>query len=97
MSDAEAIRPGRGTTAKKGRATRKRDASPESEQTRPGVLRRVVIFISQVIAELKKVTYPTPEETWTYFLVVTVFVAVIMVLTGLMDYGFGKLSAYVFG
>jgi len=46
---------------------------------------------------MKKVTYPTGSETWTYFLVVVVFVAAIMLFAGLLDFGFGKLSALIFG
>ena len=46
---------------------------------------------------MKKVTYPTGSETWTYFLVVGVFVAAIMLFAGLLDFGFGKLSALIFG
>lgn len=78
-------------------ATRARDAAPLDSQKKPNVFRRIWIFITQVIAEMKKVTYPTTEETWTYFLVVIVFVAAIMAFTGLLDLGFGKLNALIFG
>ncbi|MDY3664817.1 preprotein translocase subunit SecE, partial [Schaalia hyovaginalis] len=61
------------------------------------VFKRIWIFITQVIAEMKKVVYPTGEETWTYFVVVVVFVAAIMAFTGLLDLGFGKLNALIFG
>ena len=46
---------------------------------------------------MKKVTYPTGSETWTYFTVVVVFVTAIMIFAGLLDFGFGKLSALIFG
>ena len=53
-------------------------------------------FFLQVIEEMKKVVYPTGSETWTYFVVVVVFVAVIMAFTGLLDLGFGRLNALIF-
>ncbi len=57
----------------------------------------MVIFVSQVISEMKKVIYPSGSETWTYFLVVIVFVAAIMAFTGLLDFLFGRLNSLVFG
>ena len=46
---------------------------------------------------MKKVTYPTKEELWTYFLVVIVFVALMMLFTGVIDLGSSELSKLVFG
>ncbi|WP_277063508.1 preprotein translocase subunit SecE [Schaalia cardiffensis] len=77
--------------------TRARDAAPKESQKKPNIFRRIWVFITQVIAEMKKVTYPTGEETQTYFVVVIVFVAAIMAFTGLLDLGFGKLNALIFG
>lgn len=77
-------------------ATRARsEAAPDEKKA--NVFKRIWIFITQVIAEMKKVVYPTGEETWTYFVVVVVFVAAIMAFTGLLDLGFGKLNALIFG
>ena len=94
-SDAESSRRDR----TKNEATRKRSsATKEQEQTkRPGLFGGIWLFFKQVIDEMKKVTYPTASETWTYFLVVVVFVAAIMLFAGLLDFGFGKLSALIFG
>ncbi|WP_297554240.1 preprotein translocase subunit SecE [uncultured Actinomyces sp.] len=61
------------------------------------VFGRILQFIRQVIAELKKVIWPSQEEWWTYFLVVLVFVITIMIYTGLLDFAFGQLSVWVFG
>ncbi|MDO5034781.1 MAG: preprotein translocase subunit SecE [Actinomycetaceae bacterium] len=58
---------------------------------------RIVLFVRQVIAELKKVVWPGKEEWWTYFLVVLVFVGAIMAFTGLLDLAFGQLSVWIFG
>ena len=78
-------------------ATRSRHEAEHDAEVRPGFFRRIVIYVSQVISELKKVTYPTGKETWTYFLVVTFFVLTIMIFTGTLDFLFGRLSALVFG
>ena len=76
-------------------ATPARGAS--TEERRPNVFARMWIFVTQVVAELKKVVYPSAEETRTYFVVVVVFVAAIMAFTGILDFAFGKLSALIFG
>lgn len=77
-------------------ATRARGEAPLDEK-RPNIFKRIWIFITQVVAEMKKVIYPTGKETWTYFVVVVVFVAAIMAFTGLLDLGFGKLNSLIFG
>ena len=76
-------------------ATRKRDDRPEEKK--PNIFSRIALFVRQVVAEMKKVTYPTKEELWMYFLVVVVFVAVMMLFTGLVDLGSRELSRLVFG
>ena len=55
------------------------------------------LFYRQVVAELRKVVWPTQNQLTTYFIVVLVFVAVLMVLTSLLDLGLGKLAFLVFG
>ncbi|MFC7579668.1 preprotein translocase subunit SecE [Schaalia naturae] len=95
-----------GGEAKAARADRTKSSSTRSRGQaqdegaggrRPGVFARIRIFISQVVSEMKKVRYPSRNETWTYFTVVIVFVAVIMAYTGLLDLLFGKLNAVIFG
>ena len=53
-------------------------------------------FYRQVVAELRKVVYPTQEQLVTYFIVVMVFVIVMMALVSALDLGFGKLAFEVF-
>ncbi len=53
-------------------------------------------FYRQIVAELRKVVWPTQEQLITYFIVVMVFVAVIMAIVSLLDLGFGKLVFAVF-
>jgi preprotein translocase subunit SecE len=54
-------------------------------------------FYRQVVAELRKVVWPTQQQLITYFVVVMVFVVVIMAIVSLLDLGFGKLAFKVFG
>jgi len=53
-------------------------------------------FYRQVVAELRKVVWPTQDQLITYFIVVLVFVLVVMAFVSLLDLGFGKLSFAVF-
>ena len=53
-------------------------------------------FYRQVVAELRKVVYPTQEQLVTYFFVVMIFVVVMMALVSALDLGFGKLVFAVF-
>jgi preprotein translocase subunit SecE len=54
-------------------------------------------FYRQVVAELRKVVWPTQQQLITYFSVVLVFVIVIMAIVSLLDVAFGKLVFSVFG
>ncbi|HEX6247611.1 MAG TPA: preprotein translocase subunit SecE [Nocardioidaceae bacterium] len=56
-----------------------------------------VTFYRQVVAELRKVVWPTQQQLITYFIVVMVFVIVMMTIISLLDLGFGKLSFAIFG
>ena len=55
-----------------------------------------ITFYRQVVAELRKVVWPTQEQLVTYFLVTMVFVLFFMALVSLLDLGFGKLAFEVF-
>ena len=65
-------------------------SSDKPERTSP------ITFYRQVVAELRKVVWPTQEQLVTYFFVVMVFVIVMMTLVSLLDLGFGKLAFEVF-
>lgn len=53
-------------------------------------------FYRQVVAELRKVVYPTQEQLITYFIVVMVFVVFMMALVSALDLGFGELVFKIF-
>jgi preprotein translocase subunit SecE len=50
-----------------------------------------------VVAELRKVVWPSQQQLITYFIVVVVFVLLVMGFVSLLDLGFGKLVFKVFG
>lgn len=56
----------------------------------------VPTFVRQVLAELRKVVYPTRDQLVTYFAVVMVFVIVMMALISALDLGFGQLAFEIF-
>ena len=53
-------------------------------------------FYRQIVAELRKVVWPTQEQLVTYFFVVMVFVIFMMTLVASLDLGIGKLVFWVF-
>jgi preprotein translocase subunit SecE len=71
-----------------GNAVRSRDR--RTERTGP------VLFYRQVVAELRKVVWPTQEQLVTYFFVVMVFVVFMMALIAGLDLGLGKLIFWLF-
>ena len=58
---------------------------------------RISLFYRQVIAELRKVIWPTRKELVTYTTVVIAFVLVVIAYVTVLDYGFSKAVFAVFG
>ena len=55
------------------------------------------LFIRQVVAELRKVIWPTRRELVTYTTVALVFVIIMSTIVLTLDYGFTKLMFWIFG
>jgi preprotein translocase subunit SecE len=55
------------------------------------------LFVRQVVAELRKVIWPTRKELVTYTTVALVFILVMVAVVTSLDYGFTKLVLVVFG
>ena len=55
------------------------------------------LFTRQVVAELRKVIWPTRKELVTYTAVALVFVIVMSAIVLTLDYGFTKLMFWIFG
>jgi preprotein translocase subunit SecE len=80
------------------------DEAPESRKTRKGgkrakkgPLKRLALFYRQIIAELRKVVWPTRNQLTTYTTVVIVFVVIMIGLVTVIDYGLSHAAKYVFG
>jgi preprotein translocase subunit SecE len=67
-----------------------RRSSDKRERTSP------ITFYRQVVAELRKVVWPTQEQLVTYFAVVMVFVIVMMTIVSVLDLALGKLVFEIF-
>lgn len=80
-------------TAKKGRATPKRDR----QKKKASLPARLTRFIREVWAELRKVIWPTRKQMITYTTVVLVFVAFMVALVYLLDFAFRKGVFWLFG
>jgi preprotein translocase subunit SecE len=57
---------------------------------------RIARFVREVVAELRKVNWPSRKELLTYTVVVLVFVLAMMSIVGGLDYGFAWLVSHVF-
>ena len=67
-------------------------AEGSAERTRTGP----ATFYRQVVAELRKVVWPTQEQLTTYFVVVLIFVLFFIALVAGLDLAFGKLAFWMF-
>ncbi len=72
------------------------DTPAAVEGKKPGLFGRILRFIREIIAELKKVVTPTRKELINYTLVVLAFVAIMMLLVTGLDFLFGQLAGWVF-
>ena len=61
--------------------------------------RRALSFrmVGDVVSELRRVTWPTPRETWRLSLMVVAVSAVIGAFLGIVDLGFGELLTFILG
>jgi preprotein translocase subunit SecE len=84
---------GEEATDKKGRATPTR----EHKDKRPGLFSRLFRFLREVVAELRKVIWPTRKQMVTYTAVVLVFLAVMVAVIAGLDVGIGKGVFAIFG
>jgi preprotein translocase subunit SecE len=77
----------------KGAPTPKRDQKPK----KASVFARLVRFIREVWAELRKVIWPNRKQMVTYTAVVLVFVVFMVALVSVLDFAFKKGIGAIFG
>ncbi|MFF2508009.1 preprotein translocase subunit SecE [Streptomyces sp. NPDC058067] len=81
------------------------DEAPESKKKarkggkrgKKGPFGRLALFYRQIVAELRKVVWPTRNQLTTYTSVVIVFVVIMIALVTVIDYGFNHAVKYIFG
>lgn len=73
------------------------DAASKEKTGRPGFFGRIILFLKQVIAELKKVVTPTRGELVNYVVIVLLFVVFMVALISGLDYLFGRGAFWIFG
>ena len=73
--------------------TEKRDKPGPAKRDRTSP----ALFLRQVMAELRKVIWPTRRELRTYTIVALVFILVMVVIMTSLDYAFTKLVFWAFG
>ncbi len=85
--------PDGGNGGGKGRATAVRDGRP----AKASLVSRLVRFLREVVAELRKVIWPTRKQLITYTIVVLVFVSFMVALVALLDFVFAQGVLFLFG
>ena len=79
-----------------------KDASSKSAKASKGrwggnPFTRLARFAREVVAELRKVIYPTRNELVTYTIVVIIFVTIMVAIVGGLDVGLARAVLWVFG
>ena len=69
----------------------------DAEQANRNPFVRILTFLREVVAEMRKVIWPTKNEMVTYTIVVLVFIVGVVGLTTGLDIGFGKAVTVIFG
>ena len=72
------------------------DEKHSTEEAR-GIFGRIGLFYRQVLAELRKVVWPTLNQLTTYTAVVLVFVGFIIAVVSILDTALTKLVFWIFG
>ncbi|GAA3397335.1 preprotein translocase subunit SecE [Cryptosporangium minutisporangium] len=68
-----------------------------TKERRPNPISRLIRFIREVVAELRKVIWPTRKELITYTSVVIVFVTIMTAIVWGLDAGVAKIVMWAFG
>ncbi len=78
-------------------AVAKRRSSTAARGERGNVFQRLGLWYRQIVAELRKVIWPTRKELVAYTIVTVIFAAVMITLVASLDYGANWLVLKVFG
>ena len=73
------------------------ERSDDRARPKAGLFARIALFLRQVVAELRKVIWPTRKELITYTTIVIIFVAIVAGIVAVLDYVFTQGVLFVFG
>jgi preprotein translocase subunit SecE len=62
-----------------------------ANEKKPNIFDKIKRFWRETVGELRKVTWPTPEEAWGLTKVVLIVTVIMSLILGLMDFVFQKL------
>jgi preprotein translocase subunit SecE len=79
------------------RANKGEGANKSGKRGKKGLFARIAVFYRQIIAELRKVVWPSRSELIQYTTVVVTFVVVMMLLVYGLDTGFARAAFAIFG
>lgn len=70
---------------------------PRRDRRKRGFFGRAVLFNRQIVAELRKVVWPSKQDLRQYTTVVIIFVVIMIAFVSGMDWVFSKLTFGIFG
>ncbi len=78
--------------------SRSSTATPERQPPKKkNLIARILLFYRQVVAEMRKVFWPTRQELITYTIVVIVFVVSFALIVLVFDVGVARVVRAIFG
>ncbi|MCC9310728.1 preprotein translocase subunit SecE [Kitasatospora sp. RB6PN24] len=98
--DAEATEDGAGLSRRdRKRANKAKGGEGKSggKRAKRGLFSRIALYYRQIIAELRKVVWPTRSELINYTTVVVFFVGIMMTIVATLDWGLAKATFWIFG
>lgn len=69
----------------------------QKDGSKKGPFARFALFLRQVVAELRKVIWPTRSELVNYTIVVLIFIVIMAAILALYDFVFARLMFWIFG
>ncbi len=69
---------------------------PADKQQRLGPIAWMRRYLREVMAEMRKVTFPTRDEVRSYSIIVFIFLVFVTTIVGLLDFGLSHLVLKVF-
>ncbi len=93
----EPVSRGGGTATMEKTASEDEVARSRRDREKVGFFGRIGRFFREVVAELRKVIWPTRKELLTYTAVVVSFLAVMTAIVTGLDFGFARLVLWALG